>query len=115
MSAPSRQDLIQLEQNYLAALDSINEIKWTEEFPDYPESIVHFMCYILGSAWVDRDYAPKTPQAFPPSPEPSTVADIQSTLTALASSERFSTGSWKHTLETDKIKPLIDRAKQIMP
>lgn len=115
MSAPSREDLVQLEQNYLAALDSISEIKWTEEFPDYPESIVHFMCYILGSSWVDRDYTPQPAHAALPPSEPSTVADIQSSLTALASSERFSTGSWKQTLETDQIKPLIDRAKQIMP
>lgn len=114
MNPPSPEDLVHLEKNYQAALDSVNEIKWTEEFPDYPESVVHFMCYILGSVWVNRDYEVTHDRPITLIDEPSTVAEIQSSLTALARSERISTGSWKQTIETDRVRPLIDRARQIM-
>jgi hypothetical protein len=114
MTPPSREDLNHLEQNYRDALASISEIKWTGEFPDYPESIVHFMCYILGSVWVNRDPSVSTAKASL-SLEPNTMVDIQSHLTAVARSERLSAGSWKQSLEADQISLLIEKAKKLLP
>lgn len=113
MTAPSPEDLIHLEQNYLAALGSVGDITWTEEFPDYPESVVHLMCYILGSTWVHRGYDVDK-ATFAIDSDAATLDDIRCTLTALARSERIAIGSWKQSLETDRMKPLIERARQIL-
>jgi hypothetical protein len=113
MTAPSSDDLIHLEQNYLAARDSLGDITWTEEFPHYPEPVVHLMCYILGSVWTHRGYDIDKATFVPPD-EPTSLEEVRSTLTALARSEQLAAGSWKQSLEADRMRPLIKRARRII-
>lgn len=107
-------DILELENFYNKARADSKEIKWINNYPEYPESITAFFRYITSSSWCYPNYKPGDTKNILKRIRNATLIDIQSVLTSASRGERFCSGQWIDILKEDKLAIVIKRAKELI-
>jgi len=110
----SSEELKLLENKYNLALASVDEIKQINYYPSYPAAISEFMACLVQSPWGDYNYKPEHVSTIMEKIESATFDEIRWVLTASNRAERFCDGSWRETLEKQKLTPVFKRLNALL-
>ena len=110
----SNDQLTDLLTSYEQAYNAKIEIKEAEHgYFVYPVEITDFIKLLSNEPWVNHDYKPAELNAIRDSIETASFDEIRSILTGFMRSERFFNGSWKNSLNSNKLDPIFLRLKKL--